>query len=163
MTDTEHSVEPIRAQGGLRRLRLGNLGTERTTNDAVLSMTRFREALEGEIRRSVLDDHTLVVAAVTVWSVPGAEPVGHAGELQTEVLARLRSVNDNIRAAHQADNRLLLLIPSIRRRPDGELVVNRLRAALDEPVLVDGIHHHLNPRIGAAMLDLDSPSSDLVI
>lgn len=166
MTDTEHSVEPIPARGGLRRLRLGDLGTERgdrATNDAVLPMARFREVLESEIRRSILDDHTLVVAAVTVWSIPGAEPVGHAGELQTEVLARLRSVNDNIRATHQADNRLLLVIPSIRRRPDGELVVNRLRAALDDPVMVDGLSHHLNPRIGAAMLDLDSPSGDLVI
>jgi hypothetical protein len=96
VTDTEHSVEPILARGGLRRLRLGDLGTERTSNDAVLPMARFREALEGEIRRSVLDDHTLVVAAVTVWSIPGAEPVGQAGQLQTEVLARLREARGRL-------------------------------------------------------------------
>lgn len=163
MTDTEHSVEPILARGGLRRLRQGDLDSMRSTSDPMLAPARFREALEAEIRRCVLDDQTLVVAALTTRPFPGAEPIGNNEALQAEVLTRVRSVNDNIRATVQADDRLLLLIPSIRRRPDGEQVVNQLRTILDEPVTIDGLEHHLSPRIGAAMLDLDSPSSDVVM
>lgn len=163
MTDTEHSVEPILARGGLRRLRQGDLGTDRSVADPLLPVARFREALEAEIRRCVLDDQTLVVAAVTVRTVPGTPPVGQNRDLQREVLRRMRSANDNIRVANHGDEQLLVLIPSIRRRPDGELAVNRLRDALDDPVTIDGLDHHLNPRIGAATLDLDSPSSELVV
>ena len=162
MTVTEHSVEPIPARGGLRRLRLGDLEAERSPDHALLPLGRFREALEAEIRRSVLDDQTLVVAALSLRPPPGTGSSAPA-DLPTEVVTRIRSVNDNITAARQDDDRLLVLIPSIRRRPDGEVVVNQLRQALDDPIRVDGIDHHLAPRIGAAMLDPDSPSSALLV
>lgn len=163
VTDTEHSVEPILARGGLRRLRQGDLGAERSIADPLLPWARFRDALDAEIRRSVLDDQTLVVAALTVRSFPGAEPVGQGGQLQRQVLSRIRGANDNIRVTQNGDDGLLILIPSIRRRPDGEQAVTRLREVLGDPVSIEGLDHHLNPRIGAAMLDLDSPSSELVV
>ncbi len=171
VTDTEHSVEPIPARGGLRRLRQGDLDPGRPPADAaLLPGPGFRRAIEAEIRRCVLDDQTLMVAALTVRppatggaTGDGDSAGGDEADLPVELLRRIRSVNDNVRVSRQTDDRFLLLIPSIRRRPDGEAVVNQLQEALDDVVVVDGLDHRLSPRIGAAMLDLDSPSSELIV
>jgi EAL domain-containing protein (putative c-di-GMP-specific phosphodiesterase class I) len=162
--DTQHTVEPVPTRGGLRRLRRGELESNGGSGETLVGRARFLAALEAEMRRALLDDHTLAVAAIRIRPLPGtalSDP--RSADLPAELLTRVRSVNGNIRVSFRDDDQLLVLIPSIRRRPDGEIAVHQLLEVLDIPVPVDGLDHHLTPLIGAAMLDLDNPSADLLL
>ncbi|MEM9566184.1 MAG: EAL domain-containing protein [Actinomycetota bacterium] len=149
MTDTQHAIEPVPARGGLRRLRLGDLDTAASAGERLpLTWADFRQAVETEIRRARLDDHTLAVATVTLRRTPGRRHWPPPA-----VLDRIRSVGDAIQITIGPDDQLVLLIPSIRRRPDAEALIHHLARVLDEPLTDVGIDHHLAPRIGAALLD----------
>ncbi len=149
MTDTQHVIEPVPARGGLRRLRLGDLDTVAPAGGRLpLPWADFRQAVETEVRRARLDDRTLAVATVTMRPTTGPGPWPPPA-----VLDRVRSVGDAIQLAVGPDEQLVLLIPSIRRRPDAEVVIHRLAQVLNEPLTDGGVDHHLAPRIGAALLD----------
>lgn len=164
MTDTQHTIEPLPARGGLRRLRRGSLDLDRRPGDGLLRRRDFTAALDAEIRRAILDDHTLVVAAIRVrpWADDGLDGLDPT-PLTDELLTRIRSVSEHARVMVRTGDELVVLVPSIRRRAEGEIVVNDLLETLDLPVPIDGFHHHLDPRVGAALLDSDNPSSDLVL
>ncbi|MEM7276221.1 MAG: hypothetical protein AAF547_24315, partial [Actinomycetota bacterium] len=164
MSQTNHTIEPIRAHGGLRRLRRGDLSDQRELDSTILTRAKFRTALQTEIERAVQDDLTLLVAAVQIRPLPGQRDDRLTGRrLPDELLERIRSVNDNIRLMIVDASELLLMLPSVRRRPDGEAAVNHLVEVLSAPLSTDGLDHHLTPLIGAAMLGQESPSADLLV
>lgn len=164
MTQTNHGVEPIRAHGGLRRLRRGDLKTERQLISSVLSTAKFQAALQTEIDRALQDDLTLLVASLRIRPFPGNQDTGLKGRhVPDELLERIRSVHENIKVVVVSGTDLMLLLPSVRRRPDGEAAVNHLVEVLTPPLTVDGLEHHLAPFIGAAMLGHESSSAELLV
>lgn len=164
MTKTNHSVEPVRAHGGLRRLRRGDLNSSQELTSSVLTKAKFQSALQVEIDRALQDDLTLLVASVRIRPVPGQQENGLSGRnLPDELLERIRSVHENIKLVVVSGEELLLLLPSVRRRPDGEAAVNQLIEVLTPPLTVDGLEHHLAPTVGAAMLGHESPSAELLV
>lgn len=164
MTDVRHTVEPIRTQGGLRRLRGGAMKADRGLNSSVLTKAQFRILLKTEIDRALGDDQTLLVASLRIRPLPGRQDDGlKKRKIPDELLQRIRSVHENLRVAVVSDEELMLLLPSLRRRPDGEATVNHLVEVLHPPITVDGLDHHLAPVVGAAMLDHESQSADLLV
>ncbi len=164
MTQTNHSIEPVRAHGGLRRLRRGDLNSTQELTSSVLTKTKFQSALQIEIDRALQDDLTLLVASLRIRPVPGHQEESLRGRnLPDELLQRIRSVHENIKVVVVSAEELLLLLPSVRRRPDGEAAVNHIVEVLTPPLAVDGLDHHLAPTIGAAMLGHESPSAELLV
>lgn len=164
MSQINHTIEPIRARGGLRRLRRGDIQDQREHTETVLGRPAFRSALQTEMERADQDDLTLLVAAVRFQPLPGQSEDQLAGQkLPDELVDRIRSVNANVRLVVVSGSELLLLVPSLRRRPDGEAVVQQLIEVLSAPLHVDGMDHHLTPLVGAAMLGQESPSADLLV
>lgn len=164
MTQTNHGVEPIRAHGGLRRLRRGDLKTEQHLTSSVLTTAKFQKTLQTEIDRALQDDLTLLVASLRIRPLPGNQDTGLKNRhVPDELLERIRSVHENIKVVVVSGSELMLLLPSVRRRPDGEAAVNHLVEVLTPPLIVDGLEHHLAPFVGAAMLGHESSSSELLI
>ncbi|MEM7323286.1 MAG: EAL domain-containing protein [Actinomycetota bacterium] len=164
MTQTTHGVEPVRAHGGLRRLRRGDLQSPKELSASVLGKANFQSVLQVEIERALQDDLTLLVAGIRIRPLPGHDQTALAGrQLPDELLERIRSVHENIKVVVVSAEELLLLLPSVRRRPDGEAAVNHLIEVLTPPLVVDGLDHHLSPMIGAAMLGHESPSAELLV
>lgn len=164
MSQTNHTIEPIRTQGGLRRLRGGGLQAQREVTSAVLTKPQFQSTLQAEIDRALQDERTLVVAILKVQPVPGHDD--HSlipQDVPHELVERLRTVNDHARVVALSGGELMILIPSIRRRPDGEAAVHEMLEVLTPPIDLDGLDHHLRPLIGAAMLGHGSPSAELLV
>jgi EAL domain-containing protein (putative c-di-GMP-specific phosphodiesterase class I) len=164
MSQTNHHVEPIRRGGGMRRLRQGNLRRAEDRSTTVLSRTQFQAVLQAEIERAVVDELTLLVMRTQIRPLPGAGDDGFVPSgLPTDLVERLVECHENIRVMVAGSTELIMLVPSLRRRPEGEELVSTLLELLKPPIEVDGLPHHLSPTIGAAMLDHESPSADLLI
>ncbi|MDH3684528.1 MAG: EAL domain-containing protein, partial [Acidimicrobiia bacterium] len=84
-------------------------------------------------------------------------------QLPDALVAAVRECNENLRAAIIDPGELMMFVPSLRRRTDGEQLVAALLEALTEPVEVDGLPHHLSPRIGAVMLDNESSTIEMLL
>lgn len=164
MTDLTDNVHPIRPGGGLRRLRQGDGPRRLDTSATVLTKNQFTTALQAEIERALADEHTVLVMRVRHRAVPGAdEATLRTRSLPPEVVDRIRSCNENIRVTLPGATEMMLFTPSLRRRADGEELISRLVAELSPPVMIDGLAHHLAPAIGAAFLDHDNPSVEMLV
>ncbi len=166
MTDTtDHHVEPIRPGGGLRRLRQGDLARSRAEITAtVVTRTQFRTALTTELERALQDELTMLVMRVKIRPLPNTADDGlDAKALPTELSDRLRGCNENLKVMIVEPDELMLMVPSLRRRSDGEELVATVIEALTPPLMVDGLPHHLSPWVGAAMLDHENPSADHLV
>ncbi len=164
MTPTNHRVEPIRRGGGMRQLRQGNLRRTEDRSTTVLGRSQFQGVLQAEIERAINDELTLLIMRANIRPFPGAcdDDLGPR-ELPGEFVERLLECHEHIRLVVTSPSELIMLVPSLRRRPDGEELVSSLLESLNAPIEVDGLPHHLSPTIGAAMLDHESPSADLLI
>ncbi len=164
MSYTDHHVEPIRPGGGLRRLRQGDLKKRPETTTTLLNRTQFRTVLQTEIERAIQDELTMLVMRTRIRALPGGSDDGLNGrELPQELLDRIRNCNENLRVVVVGPDELMMMVPSLRRRPDGEALVAAVLEALTPPLSIDGLPHHLSPMVGAAMLDPENPSSDLLV
>lgn len=164
MTQTNHHIEPIRPGGGMRRLRQGNLRRKEDQSTTVVSRMQFHGLLQAEIERALGDELTLIVMRVRLRALPGSGDDGFAGQdLPVEMVERLEQCHEHLRAAVASSGELMMMVPSLRRRPDGEELVSAVIEALSTPIEVGGLPHHLSPAIGAAMLDHESPSAELLL
>lgn len=148
----------------MRRLRQGNLRRTEDRSTTVLPRAQFQGVLEAEIERALHDELTLLVMRTRIRPFPGSGDDGLGPrELPTEFVERLLQCHEHLRVVVASPSELIMLVPSLRRRPDGEELVSSLLELLNAPLEVDGLPHHLSPTVGAAMLDHESPSADLLV
>lgn len=161
MSSTDQHVEPIRPGGGLRRLRRGEVGPSQQAESTVCSYAQFTTSLKNHIDRAGKDDTSVLLARLAFDALPGtAKDSARAQDLPEEIQERMKSVNESIRVTVVSPTDALVLVPSLRRRADGEEIANRLVAELTPPIEVEGLPHHLAPRIGAALFDQENRSVD---
>ena len=130
----------------------------------VLSKKQFSAALAGEIERGLRDEQTVLVVHVVYQPIPGQAESGlRSNEIHPELIDRIRSCNEHVRATAPSSGEIMLYVPSLRRRSDGEEAVGLLLGALTPPITVDELPHHLSPLIGAALLDHENPSVELLV
>ncbi len=160
-TQSMHGIEPVQMVGGLRRLKAGNPMSQRVS-PTQLSLGQFAAGLQQEIDRALADERTVLVLRVLHRPVPGYE-----GDLRkvvpVEIRDRIGSISELIRLSAISSSEFLVSIGSLRRRSDGEEFVGLVLQALRPPIVVDGLPHHLDPRVGAALLDRENPSVELLL
>ena len=160
MSSTDQHVEPIRPGGGLRRLRRGEIASPQSEQTAC-SYPQFAASLKSQVARAGRDDTSVLLARLRFDALPGtANDSVRAQDLPDELVERMRAVHQQLRVTVVSPTEALILIPSLRRRADGEELANRLGVTLTSPVEIDGLSHHLSPRLGAALFDQENQTVD---
>ena len=164
MTETNRKIEPIRPGGGMRRLRKGGLRQAEDRSQTLVSRAQFHNLLSAEIDRALNDEQTVLVMRLRIRPLPGSGDDGAASRsLPDAFVERLVQCHEHLRVMVASPVELVMMVPSLRRRPDGEAIVSSLLESLKPPLEIDGLPHHLSASIGAAMLDHENPSADLLI
>ena len=154
-------LEPIRPGGGLRRLRRGEVSVAAGT---LCSYPQFVVQLRAEIDRARAADTSVLAARIQFQPLPGTTAdVARAQELPDEVIDRLRGVHDGLRVAVLSPTEAVVLVPALARRADGETLATALHATLSPPLTGIGLDHHLVPVVGAAVLDHENDSAELLL
>jgi EAL domain-containing protein (putative c-di-GMP-specific phosphodiesterase class I) len=165
MTQTSHHVDPIRPGGGLRRLRKGDLsGINDAAPPRLLTSAQFMTMLTTEIEQSRRNETYVLVTRVRLRPFPGSVegPVWRQS-LPDELLDRIQTVNERARTAIVSPCEVLVLVPGLGRRSDGEDLASGLIAALQEPVVIDRLPYRAAPVAGAAVLDNENPTAELLV
>ena len=161
-SQTDHPVERIRPGAGLRSLRRGEVGNSLQSTPTALTRSSFRSLLRTEIERAASERHTLLLVRAAIRPFPGRRADLSGRELPEELLAASRLRTRSRRSPRWEAPELMLLVPSLATRADGERLLTELLHALTEPVAIDGLPHHLAPRLGGAFLDDDNATIELL-
>ena len=162
MSKTDHQPDRIRPSSGLRRLRRGELGSSFDSASTVLTRSKFHAMLRSEIERATADDRTVLLVGASIRPLPGTGTDLQGRELPDELVERLAAAHDHVRVAALGGAQLVLAIPHLDRRANTDQLVGELLGALSVPVMIDELPHYLGPRLGAARLDHDNPTLDLL-
>ncbi len=168
-TDTE-----LRPHRGMRSLRRGLpldpggamlravSGVALTDNPS--TPDQFRHALTSEVERAQADDSNVIVLRVHHRPLPrGADRIGSRPRLEPSMAERLAGVHADLQAVPLSHDELAIFVPGIARRADGETILSDVVAKLNQPIDVEGLPHHLSPAVGAALLDRENPTADLMM
>ncbi len=163
---TTHHVDPIRPSGGLRRLRAGlpiSAGEQQTVGPTdPQSRDQFVGALNDAILSALNEERTVLVMRIAIRPVPGGD-ADDRGKLDPGVKQRLTKADTGVVAFAVAPDEVIAFVPELRRRSDGEETVNLTVEALKEPLVCEGLPHYLSPRVGAALLDRENPSAEMLL
>jgi EAL domain-containing protein (putative c-di-GMP-specific phosphodiesterase class I) len=156
MSQTDKHPEQIRPGAGLRRLRRGDLSSSPESTSTVLSRTQFHAMIRAEIDRASEAGNTVLLARAAIRPIPGSGIDLRGRQLPRELVARLADAHEHTRVAALDGSHLMLAVPALQNRAEAEQIVAKLLEALTVPVVVDGLPHHLGPRLGAAVVDDDN-------
>ena len=177
MTDTTTSGQPpgdtdtdnIR-RGGLRRLRAG-LPLEVSANEDGLSneparfsprsVQQFTAEVERALVAATAAEHTALLIRANHRPIPTGPTNNGLGrwELDAVIEQRLLALHPDIMVMALSDRQILFFAPSLRRRDDGEQLLARVLDCLSTDVVVNGLPHVLEPRVGGALLDRENPDA----
>ncbi len=160
-----HHVDPIRPSGGLRRLRAGlPIEADETPAGPTGPQTRdqFIAGLDAAIARAVREERTVLVMRVQIRPLPGGD-ADDRGRIDPGIKQRLTQADTGVVAYAVAPDEIIAFVPSLRRRSDGEETVALVVEALTAPIVHEDLPHYLSPRIGAALLDRENPSSETLL
>ena len=110
------------------------------------------------------EDLTVLVVRIRHRSLPRrTELHGSRNQVADEIYQRLHSVDTTLTAISLSETEIEAYVPALRRRSEGEELVAKLIQALSPPLDIDGLPHYLSPTIGAALLDQENPSAELLL
>ncbi len=162
---TPSQFDPTPPRGGLRRLRAGlSIEADSHAPSGPRSPDQLAASLRTDLDRALAEERTVLVLKVRHRAFPGraAASLNH-GKLPEEIQQRLRSIEPTIIAVASSDTEMVAYVPSLRRRSDGEELVALALRALTPPLDIEGLPHYLSPTIGAALLDRENPTADLLL
>ena len=167
-TPVSADAESIR-RGGLRRLRAG-LPLEVTTDEeparlAPRSLPQFTADVERAIDEDTANERTALLVRANHRAVPlGADRQGLGRwQLHPELERRLTALHPELSAIGLGEGEILLFVPGLRRRDDGEQLLAKTLDALSDDVTINGLPHVLEPRVGGALLDPENPDAERLI
>ncbi len=162
---TNHRIDPIRPSGGLRRLRAG-LPIDTVMEPSVVTnpktLDQFESAMSGAIEEGLRDERTVLALRISVRPLP-RRPGAKGNAIAPELLQRLTQADTSVVAYQTGTAEILAFVPALRRRSDGEEMVQLVVDALTPPLELESLPHYLSPRIGAALLDRENPSTGLLL
>lgn len=162
MAQTNHHAERIRPGTGLRSLRRGEATNPLESTSTVLTRSSFRAMLRAAVDRTGSGEQALLLVRASIRAFPGRDTDLQGRELPEELVARLSAVHELTKVAALGSTELMLAVPSLTSRADAERLLGELADALTEPLVINRLTHHLAPRIGAALLDDDNPTIELL-
>ena len=118
--------------------------------------------LRAEIERASTEGHTVLLVRAAIRPLPRSGTDLRGRQLPDELIARLTSAHPETKIAVLGSKELILAVPAIEEPRESERILADLFEALAIPVVIDGLPHHLGPRLGAALLDEDSPTIELL-
>lgn len=156
-------------RGGLRRLRAGlplDVGADRPSPLAAApsgprSLPEFTNAVDQAAADAVERETTAILMRVEHRPVPrglGEQGLGR-WQLHSGIEQRLAQLHPDLTAISLSDRQALAFVPGLLRRDDGEQLLARALDVLSDDLVVDGLPHVLEPRIGAALLDRENPDA----
>lgn len=165
-TDTDH----IR-RGGLRRLRAGlplevSASQEEAAKPAALtspkSLPQFTVEVERSLAASTQAEQTALLVRADHRPIPNGPDHNGLGryELHASIEARLVALHPDLVAMALSDQQIVVFIPHLQRRDDGEQLLAKILDSLSGDVTIDGLPHVLEPRIGGALLDRENPDAN---
>ncbi len=168
-TSGETGTDSIR-RGGLRRLRAG-LPLEVSANEEAVpseptrvvprSLPQFTAEVERALKHATSAEHTALLMRADHRPIPTG-PSNHGlgrWELNSAIEARLLALHPDMMAMALSDRQILLFVPTLLRRDDGEQLLAQVLDVLSRDVTVDGLPHVLEPRVGGALLDYENPDA----
>lgn len=168
-TDTDN----IR-RGGLRRLRAGlplevSANQEETQRPAgrstPKSLPQFTSEVERSLAASTQAEQTALLVRVDHRPVPNGPDHSGLGrwQLHASIEARLLALNPDLMAMALSDRQIVVFVPHLQRRDDGEQLLAKILDSLSGDVTVNELPHVLEPRIGGALLDRENPDASRLL
>jgi EAL domain-containing protein (putative c-di-GMP-specific phosphodiesterase class I) len=155
-------------RGGLRRLRAGlplevsgerqpSRGSPRTLHQFTLDVDRaIVEAAEtGTTALLVRAHHRPLPTTIDRKGLGG-------WTLHDGLASRLKELHPDLMAIGLAEGDIIIFVPGLGRRDDGEQLLVKILDALSSDVIIDDLPYVLEPRIGGALLDSENPSAELL-
>lgn len=157
-------------RGGLRRLRAG-LPLEVSANEDLpageparvspSSLPQFTAEVERALIAATEAEQTALLVRADHRPIPTSPSNSGLGrwQLNTAIHDRLIALHPDLMVMALSDRQILLFAPHLRRRDDGEQLLAQVLEALTADVVVDGLPHVLEPRVGGALLDRENPDA----
>lgn len=156
-------------RGGLRRLRAG-LPLEVTAEDEQLtssgrtapkSLPQFTADVERSLTAATTAEQTALLVRVDHRPIPAGPNNNGLGrwQLHESIAHRLLALHPDLMAMALSDRQLVIFVPSLRRRDDGEKLLTKVADSLSADAIIDGLPHVLEPRVGGALLDRENPNA----
>lgn len=160
-------------RGGLRRLRAGlplEVSGERgevsggREPSRPRSLHQFTVDVERAIAEATQSNRTALLVRAQHRPLPTTiDRKGLGGwTLHEELSSRLTSLHPELMAIGVAEGDIVIFVPGLRRRDDGEQLLVKILDALSADVMIDDLPYVLEPRIGGALLDSENPSIELL-
>lgn len=164
----ENDADNIR-RGGLRRLRAGlPLEVSANTEEPASPVSRTSKSLPqftAEVERSLdaarAAEQTALLVRVDHRPIPQTSANTGLGrwQLHPVIEERLSALHPDLTTMALSDHQLVVFIPQLRRRDDGEQLLAKVLDAMSGDVIIDGLPHVLAPRVGGALLDHENPDA----
>ncbi len=161
-----HRIDPIRPSGGLRRLRAGlpiDTVKEQSVNNSPRTLDQFESAMTSAIEEGLRDERTVLVMRISIRPLPRGSGTNDRSGLAPELKQRLTQADTSVVAYQTGTEQILAFVPALRRRSDGDEMVQLVVDALRPALVLNGLPHYLSPRVGAALLDRENPSTALLL
>lgn len=167
-TNSPTNVDSIR-RGGLRRLRAGlplEVGSDAPPQrNGPRSLTHFAGDVQRAIEAAKATRRTALLVRADHRPIPTG--IEHRGigrwQIHTEISERLAALHPDLVAIALSEHELLVFVPDLRRRDDGEQLLVKISDALSADVIVDGLPHVLEPRVGGALLGDENSTTDRLL
>ncbi len=154
-------------RGGLRLLHSGqaiSTSAPKQPPSGPRSPDQLTASLRSGIEQALAEDRTVLVLRIRHRALPRRSGEhGARNQVADEIYQRLHSVDTTLTAISLSETEIEAFVPSLRRRSEGEELVDQLIEALSPPLDIDGLPHYLSPTIGAALLDQENPDADLLL
>ncbi len=181
MTDTPITPQQARPtdadnirRGGLRRLRaglpleVGPLGAgasgasgHRDHQTGPTSLAEFSSEIERTLIETTKAEQTALLIRADHRPIPQG-PTKHVlgrWQLNAVLEERLLSLHPDLMTIALNERQLVVFVPNLRRRDDGEQLLAKVFDALLADVVIDQLPHVLEPRVGGALLDDANPDA----
>lgn len=156
-------------RGGLRRLRAGlPLEVSPTSEspsgggrDAPTSLPLFTAEVERALKAATAAEQTALLVRIDHRPIP-LPPDQHGlgrWKIHASIEQRLTELHPDLMAIALGDRQLLVFVPGLRRRDDGEQLLTKILDSLTADIKIDGLPHVLEPRAGGALLDRENPDT----
>ncbi len=168
MAPSTTTTDTIR-RGGLRRLRAGlplDVGTDpEPQRHSPRSLSHFAGDVDRALEAATVKKQTALLVRANHRPIPtGTEHRGIGRwQIHGEVVERLYALHTDLVAIALSDHQILVFVPDLRRRDEGEQLLAKIMEALSTDVIVDGLPHVLEPRVGGALFDSENATAERLL
>lgn len=165
--ETTSAPTPVAAVGGMRRLRAGLPvhGEPGSTPLTPRHHDQFVHELQKAVEIATEQEHSVLVVRVRHRPLPSVAVANTSNsssrsQLPNVICERLTAVAPGFVGVVANPEEFIGFVPSLRRRADGEAIMDGLLEGLKESLSIDQLPHAMSARLGGVLLDHENPTAD---